>query len=266
MSAIESTHFFTSPLKGVIMKAFNIYSSYVSIRRRDRVQQSLFSFLDEHKMLKTRVKDYVSYGVEWCDFSLKLVKLLPFFILAFRCKEINSIFSSEVKSLKMFKNRAKNYYCMSLVKKLVSIFGNERAWDEFEISSQWKPKFKFVKLDYYFVPCTSLIKCCCYKQNVVFLYDIQTSTTIESLNQDYNPIDSDDLSCCLYDFYSTLPESRSRRKINIVLNNSLRLKKRDAVSRLLNSFANIRRLFGEDIITDDGLELYKSLNMLSIIR
>ena len=225
----------------------------------------LIQFLDESNLLKQEIKNKIVFmHYRYYSISPKLIKLLPFFIMALRCREINAIFDSQVKSLRIFKNRAQNYYCEDLVKKLISIFGNRRAWDEFNIKSKWKPKFKFTKLNYYYLPCTSLIKCCQYKDTIIAIWN--ESPMGSDMHKSF---DDRQIACIKNSFYnvqSGLVPWRSKRKINMILNGSAKDNDKYYRKNLLSSLDTIKQLLGEDTLTADGVKLYKDLNMLSIMR
>ena len=110
---------------------------------------SLFNFLKEHDMLKEKYKVLTELILNTYQPLLsvpaKLASKMPFILAATKCEQLEKCICNN--NLKLVKSRLKNYYCEDFFKKLVSVFGNEKAWNEFGITSMWKPKLSFVKIE-----------------------------------------------------------------------------------------------------------------------
>lgn len=109
---------------------------------------SLFNFLNELGMLEDEYRVLTTSSARKQKFVViyvptRLAKKMPFILAATACKQINKCLCN-TNNLYLVRNRLKNYYCEDFFKKLVSIFGNDKAWNEFEIDAKWKPKFQFV--------------------------------------------------------------------------------------------------------------------------
>ena len=120
--------------------------------RVQRYSYSLIDFLNEHNMLKDEYKMLATPNVKQKVTTLyvpvKLAKKLPFILAATTCRQLSSCLCN-TSNLNLVKSRLKNYYCEDYFEKIVSVFGNDKAWNEFEIASQWKPKFRFVATKHY---------------------------------------------------------------------------------------------------------------------
>ena len=123
----------------------------VSLATR-KYKLSLLYFLNQQKMLRRKYKEildsvYEHWQLTTLYLPIKMLSELPFVLSVLNCKEINNCLYDN-PTTKLVKKRAENYYCEDFFKKLVSIFGNEKAYDEFDVSKQWKPKLSFAKRSY----------------------------------------------------------------------------------------------------------------------
>ena len=58
------------------------------------------------------------------------------------------------KDIKMLKSRAVNYYCQHHLRNMVSVFGNEKAWELFDITKKYRCNITSVETRYYNLPIT----------------------------------------------------------------------------------------------------------------
>lgn len=123
----------------------------------NKYRLSLLNFLDKQKMLKKKYKEIAddkrAYDCHlqslWLYVPIKMLSELPLILSALDCKQIARCFRDRGStSTKLVKERVKNYYCGDFFRRLVSIFGNEKACEEFDVSKQWKPNLSFIKRTY----------------------------------------------------------------------------------------------------------------------
>ena len=214
---------------------------------------SLFNFLNKQNMLKEKYKALVVPGINY-QFSelfvpVKMASKMPFILVALVCERLNDCLSN-TGNLKIVKSRAKNYYCEDLIKKLVSIFGNEKAWDEFEINNEWKPKLKFTnksKVEYpqLVVPYFSFMK---YE---VDYFRRSGSSFMVSLCWANKRIVYIKQPFLLFKLNNI-----SKRRISRVLNNPNK--------KTVNDFQSISEVLedNKDLLTEDGIILQKDLNLI----
>ena len=202
---------------------------------------------DKFKFLLTT--NYYS-SIEFSD--KKLVRLLPL-LLYFDTPEMKMI-CNKCKNLKAFKSRCHNYYCDNYMRNMLSIFGNEKAWQEFNIQSTWKPKMHYKKVPFscYYgiihnVRGTSLFKFLRYKINCISYWGNNKNLNITRIMMSKSRLIWNSDAFILH------PEVRSRRKLSMLCNQQKNLKTFDSIISYLITL--------KDILSDDGQELLKDVTL-----
>ena len=236
--------------------------SYIKILLdSNKYRFSMFNFLDKQRMIKEKYRKIVdsicAYDCHckslWMYVPVKAMNKLPFVLSTLECKQITKCFRGKI-SIELVKERVKNYYCEDFFRKLVSIFGNEKAYEEFDISEQWKPKLSFVRKSYDCCPDIlsphfnfaqyKLINHYGIRKGIPFWFGVIASWTNEK-------------SPCIKQHNTTSILSKiSKQKISRVLNkpNKKVVKNiQKAVSILKNN---------KKLLSEDGTEMLKDLSLI----
>ena len=240
---------------------------------------SLFKFLDNYNMLKEKYKVLIrltsstNQKTPTLRVPAKLANKMPFILAATKCEQLEKCLYNS--TLKLVKSRVKNYYCENFFKKLVSIFGNEKAWTEFRITSEWKPKLKFTKIEYkWSEPIVSYFSFMTYKECVRkkriakypyectsrFLISVYWGSNKEMFRF-YQPVQWKEIKSNNKTLLIKQPilwrslNSISKIKISRILNNPNEKAVRDFRSLLAGLEKN------RDLLTEDGIKLQKDLNL-----
>ena len=223
-------------------------------------KHSLFNFLNSYGMLKKEYKDLVlphtKQQIWFVYIPVKMAKKIPFIVAASTCGQLNNCLRN-AGNLNLVKNRVKNYYCEDFFKKIVSVFGNKKAWNEFKITSEWKPKFRFTRSSEYETSTSSFP----YFKLITYLVLCRRKKSL-------HPYKGDNLISVCWDNNVETPiliqphilkrlDHISKKKILKVFNNNSKKKVIENFREIIEAI-NLNK----DLLTKDGLKLQKDLNLI----
>ena len=213
-------------------------------------------------------------------FHIESLKILPFLFYADTIE--TKTICTNCKNIKMLKARTHNYYCDTYMKNIISVFGNKKSWEEFNITKLWKPRIVYLKTkDSYgsiFPIQTNLLNLTRYKKSYsihgyLFQSFIYWSDNSISVSQTYNKLKSANLIYTtqkedLFVFdklkYNTIcyelrrPEMRSRRKLSMLINQQ---KYSPSVNRIIKKLNSVK-----SVLSEDGQKLLSDLFFVKNIK
>ena len=211
--------------------------------------ESILSILQELKLLSNKYKDlpmqkHLVLKEDNC-WSLKDKKM-------FVISHTNEISFLKSKNIKELKRKCHNYYCDNFIKNFISVFGNERAKEEFEIEKVWDPEINILSLDnesfhYFFMNSltwSSLLNVRAYSQSFLFCWNKKISNVrVKSMTGIF-----------ANSLVNIKASQRSRRKLSMLVS-------KNQTSHLLNRFYD-DLTFYSPLLSKDGQDLLRDLEFI----